>query len=669
MRYDPCLEICALAFLLIVAISFFSKGNLYTRSGKLYGLFLCIMLTNLVFDIASAYTTTYSTHVPLWLNMFVNTGLFLLQIGLPGMFMVYIMGLTGCLGNTRKDVVLCWVLLVPCLCAVGMVFANLFVGGLFYLDEHMQYFRGTEFCSMYVIAAFYIVCGMYFLWRYRKRVRPVQFYLITLYVGLMIVAMMVQYFFPHYLLTGAVVALALSNMYLTFQSPDDYIDRLTGLYERDALFVVMDYQKRERRDYSLIFIDIKEFKTINTLFGFRGGDQLLCELAQNLLRICKNKRRVFRMGSDQFAVIGEKKKIGQLLLAVEACFRAGFTVLESKLQVSYCVCIVQLHQVQGSRERLMAVFEHAIGVAKWKTGHQVVVDNAILDYVNRRFQIETTLRQIDENHCLSLYFQPIYSLAEQKFTAAEVLLRMKDEKLGMVYPSEFIEVAEQKGLICKLGQFVLESTCRFLRENALWELGIKTIEINLSLAELLQGDPAGRILSIIRSFPHFPTKLNFEITETTAARSKQRVLDMMQELSQEGITFSLDDYGQGYSNGNSVVQFPFQNVKMDRELLWEAFCVPKARTFYCNTVKMLQEMQMKIVSEGVETEEQIRFLKELGVDYIQGFYYSRPLPGDRFVSFLEEHAAAGEKKEQPAAKRERPKTLAHRADSEGMREI
>lgn len=155
MKFDPCLEICALAFLLMVTFFFFSKGNLYTLSGKLYGAFLCIMLGNLVFDIGSAYTITYSMQVPLWWNMFVNTGLFILQIALPGMFMVYIMGLTGCLGRTRKDLLLCLILMIPCLCAIGMIFGNLFVGSLFYFDAEMQYVRGNAFDSLYGIVAFY----------------------------------------------------------------------------------------------------------------------------------------------------------------------------------------------------------------------------------------------------------------------------------------------------------------------------------------------------------------------------------------------------------------------------------------------------------------------------------------------------------------------------------
>lgn len=643
LKFDPCLEICALAFLLMVTFFFFSKGNLYTLSGKLYGTFLCIMLGNLVFDIGSAYTITYSMQVPLWWNMFVNTGLFILQIALPGMFMVYIMGLTGCLGRTRKDLLLCLILMIPCLCAIGMIFGNLFVGSLFYFDAEMQYVRGNAFDSLYGIVAFYMICGLYFLWRYRKRVQPIQFYVIVFYVVLLAGAMAIQYFFPHYLLTGAAVTLALVSMYLTFQNPDDYIDRLTGLYERSALFTVVDHYVQEQRDCSLLFIDIKEFKTINTLFGLQGGDQLLCELSRGLLSICKDKRQVFRIGSDQFVIIVEQDRAEQVLQAVERRFQDGFTVFESKLQVSFCVCVLQLYQIQASRERLMAIFEHAIAVAKGKTGRQVVfVDNSILDHINRRLQIETTLRHMDENHCLSLHFQPIYSLTEEKFTAAEVLLRMEDAQLGTVSPSEFIEVAEQKGLICKLGRFILETTCRFLQQNHVWDMGIRTIAINLSLVELLQGDPAGRILSVLASFPPSPTKLNFEITETTAATSKQRVLDMMQELLQKGITFSLDDYGQGYSNGNSVVQFPFQNVKLDRELLWEAFRVPKARTFYCNTVKMLKEMKIKIVSEGAETKEQVALLTQLGVDYIQGFYYSRPLPEDQFMAFLEQHCGRWE---------------------------
>ena len=219
---------------------------------------------------------------------------------------------------------------------------------------------------------------------------------------------------------------------------------------------------------------------------------------------------------------------------------------------------------------------------------------------------------------------------------AEALARIRKSDGEIVPPGEFIPLAEENGQIIPIGTRVFDKVCRFISSGEAGKLGLKFIEVNLSAAQFDLENPALFVLKYTEKYNIDPGMINLEITETAAAKNRDIMLMNIQKLSEKGVTFSLDDFGTGRSNLDYFVNMPVRNIKFDYSFTQGYFNNEKTRHVLSGMADIFHKMDMHIVSEGIETEEQMKAMKDIGVEYIQGFYYSRPLPETEFLEFLAE---------------------------------
>jgi EAL domain-containing protein (putative c-di-GMP-specific phosphodiesterase class I) len=251
--------------------------------------------------------------------------------------------------------------------------------------------------------------------------------------------------------------------------------------------------------------------------------------------------------------------------------------------------------------------------------------------------MDLILNRAIAEHKFRIYYQPIYSVAHGRFISAEALIRLIDDEYGFVSPGIFIPAAERKGVILPIGDFVLEDVHRFISENDLDKLGLEYIEVNLSVMQCLQEDLPAKLAMLGEKYGVSPDKVNLEITETTSADIGAGIMDdNLELLSGMGYTFSLDDFGTGYSNMQRVSRLPLKIIKLDKSLV-DDMQSPDGLSIMRNTVKMMRDIDKELVAEGVETEENLQCLEELGCHFIQGYYFSKPLPEDEFVECLKKH--------------------------------
>jgi EAL domain-containing protein (putative c-di-GMP-specific phosphodiesterase class I) len=217
----------------------------------------------------------------------------------------------------------------------------------------------------------------------------------------------------------------------------------------------------------------------------------------------------------------------------------------------------------------------------------------------------------------------------------EALVRLRDDKGTMVMPSDFIEYAEKNGMILKLGEAVFRKVCEFIQRMHVDEYGIEYIEVNLSVVQCMQTDMARILKNIMGEYQIPPYRINFEITET-ATGSGKAIDKNMRELLDYGCSFSLDDYGSGYSNLTYVVNLPVKIIKIDKLITDNYFVSEKVRIATEYTIEMLHKLGMEIVVEGVDSEEKYLAFKKLNAEFIQGYYFSKPLPKDRVLNFIQE---------------------------------
>jgi EAL domain-containing protein (putative c-di-GMP-specific phosphodiesterase class I) len=264
------------------------------------------------------------------------------------------------------------------------------------------------------------------------------------------------------------------------------------------------------------------------------------------------------------------------------------------------------------------------------------VDDQIIEDMERRAQIEHALVAAIESHHFEVHYQPIFDAHSKKFHSMEALARLQVPGYGYVSPEEFILVAEQNGTILKVGLLVLEEVCRFINEYDLREKGIRFIEVNLSVVQCMQERLYEELTGVLKKYKIAPDMINLEITESVEAYSEERLVRNMARLSLTDITFSLDDYGSGYSNINYLVDLPFSLVKIDKYIVWAAMKKVSSRRVLENTIAMFKDINLKVVTEGIENPDMMNMVIDMGADYLQGYYFSKPVTKEKLVECLEE---------------------------------
>ena len=253
---------------------------------------------------------------------------------------------------------------------------------------------------------------------------------------------------------------------------------------------------------------------------------------------------------------------------------------------------------------------------------------------DRDEQMLTAIRRALKDDSFQVYYQPIYSTSEKKIVAAEALIRLFDPEYGFISPEDMIKLAEREGYILEIGEKVFRAVCRFYSENHPEKLGIEYIEVNLSAVQCAKSKLAEQFIKIMKEYGIESKRINFEVTETAAMVTDSTVISNIHYFEKNGVKLSLDDFGTGYSNISYLYSIPFSIMKVDKAILWSADKNRKADLTLKNTFKMASKLGIKVVQEGVETEEQIKKLLAIGCDYFQGFYFSKPVSGKDFLAYV-----------------------------------
>ncbi|MBQ1604443.1 MAG: EAL domain-containing protein, partial [Lachnospiraceae bacterium] len=252
----------------------------------------------------------------------------------------------------------------------------------------------------------------------------------------------------------------------------------------------------------------------------------------------------------------------------------------------------------------------------------------------RRLQIEMALDRAIKNDTLQVYYQPIYDVATGRIRSCEALVRMYDEELGMVSPEEFIKVAEKTGQVNFVGEIVFEKVCQFLKEYTPQKYGVDYVEVNLSTVECMNPLVPSTIRDLMNKYGVDESQISLEITESAVIHNKETMANVMDNMQRAGLSFALDDFGTGNANFSYVLDYNFDIIKIDKTFLWAADGSEENAAILEAMLQLIKGLKRKAVVEGVETEKQRDYLVSKGVEFLQGYYYSKPLPEREFIDFI-----------------------------------
>ncbi len=422
-----------------------------------------------------------------------------------------------------------------------------------------------------------------------------------------------------------------------------YYDTLTGLPNRARLHTLLRQSlieaQRGKTHGAILFIDLDRFKQINDSLGHAHGDILLKEIATRLSAVLRGEDIIARLGGDEFVValvnITKHEDASLVAQKILDSLSAPIMVEGHELLISASIGISVYPDDGEDAETLIKNADIAMYRAKQGETHERYM--FFSPDMNRRalerLKLESNLRRALEREELELYYQPQMELQSGKMVGAEVLLRWKHADQGMISPATFIPLAEETGLIVPIGQWILETVCA---RNKEWErtgLPIVKLAVNIS-AKQFRPDLPRMVADILARHELDPQFLELEITESMIMQNVEGVIAMMDEFQLLGIGLSLDDFGTGYSSLSYLKRFPIDKLKIDQSFVRGITKDADDEAITRAIISLSRNLGLRVIAEGVETEDQLSFLRAAGCEKIQGYYYSRPLPEAEFVKFL-----------------------------------
>jgi diguanylate cyclase (GGDEF)-like protein len=429
-----------------------------------------------------------------------------------------------------------------------------------------------------------------------------------------------------------------------------HVDSVTGLPNRhtfnERMSAALETVDQFGGSASLLLIDLDNFKIVNDTLGHHSGDALLKLVARRLLECLRSGDVICRIGGDEFAVVLESataRKAAAVAEKVLAVLAAPFDIDVHEIYVTASVGISTYPDDARDLETLTRNADTAMYQAKGKGKNAYEMFHPELDQrVQKRMSLEMNLRKAIGRDELLLYYQPQVSLRDGRLVGVEALLRWKHPELGLVSPAEFIPVAEESGLIVPIGRWVLRTACK---QVAAWRdagLGTINVSVNLSARQTRDGHLVHDILDALRQAGLSPAQLELEITETVLMDNVHANVDMLHRLQTEGICLAIDDFGTGYSSMAYLKRFPIDQVKIDRTFVRDIPGDGDDEAITTAIIAMAHSLGLSVVAEGVETAQQLEFLRNAGCDIMQGFYFAEPKPPEQMVAFLEGRAGVAE---------------------------
>lgn len=504
-----------------------------------------------------------------------------------------------------------------------------------FCEGNVVYTYGPACIATYIGAVCLILVTLFYVVQKGQRMNPRRRRAIRIWMVMWMAAALIQFFNSQLLVVGFASAMGIVILFFELENPEANIDRKTGFFNARAFtdFIRQRYNGEINSCGMLVSLESTQTNNLQS----EQVEDVMIEMAEFFRRIPEAKK--FKTDETEYALIFDStEKMDRAYAMIEDRFQRewleGMDNMAPIILQPYYVMVPSGSVARNADELLGLLRYFRVHIMDNPENHVIIIDESNVAKKRAREEMLDMIIAAMEEDRVEIFFQPIFSTRERKFVCAEALVRIRKEDGGIIPPGLFIPVAEETGLIAKLGERVFEKTCRFIKNNKPEQYGLKYIEVNLSVIQCENKALAKAYIDIMDKYKINPAFINLEITETASIIMKKTLLENMKTLIDYGVTFSLDDFGNGESNLNYIVDMPVHIVKFDKDMTQAYFESEKAKYVLQAATDMIQGLELKVVAEGVETAEQLRELERLGIDYIQGYYFSKPIAERHFIEFL-----------------------------------
>lgn len=615
------MQCCGLVLLLVLLYFYLRQKKLKLVTEKAFFIVFIVMLISIILDIVSVVVITQMEHLPRLLVDFVSKSYLVSLVSV----------VVSCLCYVCVDVYIDsprykkYLQLISC--TVFVAYAVIYILPLkYYYDAETEdlYSYGPGAMATYGFSVLVLLSIMVIMHTQRSRINSRRREAVQIWMLLWIGAASIQAFLHEMLLVSFAGCVGVMVLYIKLENPETNLERKTGLFNQNALMLYTKQLFNRKEEFSAIFV----------FFEGEAGRDARAELsAENNLKLVNYllnipKTKVFKKSQEELVLVLKNKKLGE-----EWTYRIRDYMKRNGLS-PYIFLIPNGNILDGQDDLFYLIRYARENYQEMAEKRLNIIDDEVIASMYRERTVTRQIVHAMDAGLVEVFYQPIYSTKEQRFTSAEALVRIRDEEGKLIPPGMFIEVAEKNGMIIRLGEMVFENVCRFIKEHRLEQYGMEYIEVNLSVVQCSDEKLADNFIRIMERYNVNPRMINLEITESASLNAKKILLDNMICLINYGVKFSLDDFGTGQSNLNYIVDMPVDIVKFDRYMTNAYFENKKAKYVMNAAMHMIHGMELEIVSEGIETERQFEAMRNLGIAYIQGYYFSKPLPEAEFLQFM-----------------------------------
>lgn len=429
-----------------------------------------------------------------------------------------------------------------------------------------------------------------------------------------------------------------------------YFDPLTGLPNRrlfkEKVEKTIASEERIDQKHALLFLDLDRFKFVNDSLGHLSGDELLVRVAERLGREIRRGDLASRQGGDEFAValfdLQDDAMIGDIAKRIIESMTRPFRIKNQDLYIGASVGVCVMPQQATTFDDAMRKADMAMYLAKASgKGRYCFWDQETQAQMDQRILVESELREAIRLNQLHMFYQPIVDCVSGKPVSMEALLRWEHVQRGPIPPDQFVRIAEEVGLITELEDWVINDVCRQVSEWLEDDVPLVPVSVNISAQHLADQNLRRRFVNAMQRYGVESRWLSIEVTESTAMREPQETIEVLRELQLLGLQSAIDDFGTGYSSLSYLKQLPANTLKIDRSFVKDIVTDSNDRDISNAIIDLGHSLSMRTIAEGVETEEQLALLREMGCDLIQGWLFAKAISADDVARYLLDQAGSG----------------------------
>lgn len=643
-------DVCALLLQGIIIFSLYFRKMTSGKINKLFISFMWLIFIDTLCDFLSCAPVNLIGSLarsPHFLY-FISSLYFLCRIITPLLYTAFIGNAVGNWYVFRKHKVLWGLYIFPYAIVPVVIILNTFKKFIFYYDEQCNYHRGKWIFILYLVAVYYVIFGVIYLFKVANMLPIDKFIAMFSLFPLNACATIIQLLRPELLVE--MFAMTITSLLVTMfiLRAEETIDMNSSTSSYTAFSQSLKRYTDSNVPVSIIFIKIKNSTSLLSFLGNDTYKALLQAFSDrirpasdqttdilSIVNVFDYSEQLFYITNGTYAILFEGNYTEETLInernRVFSAANRNININFIDIPLDICVCSVNIPKELSTYEEVMdfsATFDkYIVGSGSFALSElpeekqQMIKEN-----------IDTIISEALIHDQFEMYFQPIYDIKEKKFTCCEALIRLHSNG-HFIPPSIFIPAAEKSGAIYNIGDFVFDNTFKMFKEYNFRDIGIKYVEINMSTIQCMKDNLKDSLQELLYKY-NIPTDyINFEITETATDYIQDIVTKNIEEVHRLGFEITLDDYGTGYSNLRRLTSFPFNIIKLDKSFV-DDLNKPKMKAVMKNTINMIKDLGDKVVVEGVEDKTTADWFINNKCDFIQGFYYAKPMPVNEFVEFI-----------------------------------